>query len=622
MTIPCAFSVAQFCGYHGALHMNVALSGRLAREEAAWFSTLERARFVCFGITRAAAAAAMEAEIGGLPTVVLCGKVEMRNMALSSSLASAERRHPTIVLEFGWNSWRHQDMAESLTKLRQILSLGFTGDSARLLQQHSNLTFESKNIANCLSLMFEAGADPNATFGWQSKTPWGSSGRIWAHTTAAFAATERRCTETLRALIDAGADVDTPASGVAARAARDRYHTGEKTALSAAVWKQDAQSAQMILAALVTARRRRCEAASSSSRSRAAVALAEAVRRPSAEIVRLLLEYDRDEFDQGLVNVACSTTGATPLHLCLPEHGAALLEAGADVTARTHANQSVLHSACASSRSAVSPSLVVELLRRGLSAKRKDDNGLTPLHYALQVRWGKEVTATIVTQLLENGADPRSRSKAGAQPLHSAVSHHDAATVEQLLSAGADVDAKDKQRNTALHYACKRSAAMPIVRALLQAGANVNTKDADGFHALNLVLKHALDKRSPELVDLLLASGADVTSRTKAGDTVLHYALHAEQMVKDGALFTRLHSAVLAVGASLVNAQGQHGRTVLVLALDATTRLTQASRTSHVKLLLENGAKPNIKDLRGRSPLSIIRYGELGDLLRKHGARL
>ena len=75
--------------------------------------------------------------------------------------------------------------------------------------------------------------------------------------------------------------------------------------------------------------------------------------------------------------------------------------------------------------------------------KKADD---TPLHSA--ARFGN---ADTVTDLLKAGANIEAKDKNGETPLHSAVISNNAETVTALLNAGADIESRDNDGATPLH---------------------------------------------------------------------------------------------------------------------------------------------------------------------------
>ena len=77
--------------------------------------------------------------------------------------------------------------------------------------------------------------------------------------------------------------------------------------------------------------------------------------------------------------------------------------------------------------------------------------------------------------------------------------------VQNLIEAGADLNAKDADCMTALMYASMKGCT-EIVRLLLSAGAEVDAKEDYGWTALLFAANYGY----PEIVQLLLQAGADV----------------------------------------------------------------------------------------------------------------
>lgn len=110
----------------------------------------------------------------------------------------------------------------------------------------------------------------------------------------------------------------------------------------------------------------------------------------------------------------------------------------------------------------------------------------------------------------------------------------DASTVEQLLAAGVDPNCSDAEERTPLMVAAAHSreperehGCVRVASPLLDAGADVNRRDRNGNTALIVAALTGHDR----LVDLLLANGADPNLRNELTDSgcaggyaALHYA--------------------------------------------------------------------------------------------------
>lgn len=109
---------------------------------------------------------------------------------------------------------------------------------------------------------------------------------------------------------------------------------------------------------------------------------------------------------------------------------------------------------------------------------------------------------------------------AAAPPLVEAVVAGDGARVERLLRSGANPDAHDAARNTALIFAA-RDGRLAMARTLIGRGATVNWIDGEGVTPLIL----AAFKGHVRIARLLLDHGADPAIRDRWNRTALDYAL-------------------------------------------------------------------------------------------------
>jgi ankyrin repeat protein len=117
----------------------------------------------------------------------------------------------------------------------------------------------------------------------------------------------------------------------------------------------------------------------------------------------------------------------------------------------------------------------------------------------------------------------------GWTPLHLAAAFGTPAAVDTLLKAGASVAAvsRNPQQNQPLHAALALGKNADSVRLLLEHGAAANAPQAGGFTP---VFSAAVANRR-DLVELLLASGADPNHRSNQGKTAAEFARergHAE----------------------------------------------------------------------------------------------
>ena len=102
--------------------------------------------------------------------------------------------------------------------------------------------------------------------------------------------------------------------------------------------------------------------------------------------------------------------------------------------------------------------------------------------------------------------------------LHQAVIDGNIEAVKQHIAAGADVNAKDENGVTPLHW----TETEEIAELLIAKGADVNAKDDwSGSTPLHPTATFGYK----EITELLIAKGADVNARTGSGETPLDLAI-------------------------------------------------------------------------------------------------
>ncbi|KAJ8680344.1 hypothetical protein QAD02_016131 [Eretmocerus hayati] len=92
--------------------------------------------------------------------------------------------------------------------------------------------------------------------------------------------------------------------------------------------------------------------------------------------------------------------------------------------------------------------------------------------------------------------------------------------VEQLMDAGADVNAVDCGGNSCLHYAVENAGSCDLITMLLKSGADLELPNDYGDTALLTAVK--LDNL--EAVEVLVRWGADINATNYHGETSLHLA--------------------------------------------------------------------------------------------------
>ena len=234
--------------------------------------------------------------------------------------------------------------------------------------------------------------------------------------------------------------------------------------------------------------------------------LLEAVRSGDAEAVRALVSSGADPD-------ARAPDGKTALMLAAEKGRAGavqvLLDSGAKPDVQTLQGTTALGLAARNHQGEA----VRLLLRAGSNPKLKDTHGVTALM--------ETADANIARALIRGGADVNAVDDRGLTPmmrLIAAESSHSpsrarAETLQSLLTAGADVRARDREGRTALIWAIKgtpSSRSEPeLVAMLVDAGSELEARDREGGTPLVYAAVRGDAKSARRLVD----AGADVNAR-------------------------------------------------------------------------------------------------------------
>ncbi len=172
-----------------------------------------------------------------------------------------------------------------------------------------------------------------------------------------------------------------------------------------------------------------------------------------------------------------------------------------------------------------------------------------------------------------------------------AAAKGDAAAVVQALAAGATVDARDAGGRTALLLATHGDH-LEAARVLVAAGADVNAKDAIS----DSPYLYAGAEGRDAILRLTLANGADLRSVNRYGGTALIPAAH------HGHVATVRILLETAIDIDHVNRLGWTALLEAVILGDGG-----AAHTEIVRLLVDKGARNDIADRDGITPLEHAR---------------
>lgn len=207
----------------------------------------------------------------------------------------------------------------------------------------------------------------------------------------------------------------------------------------------------------------------------------------------------------------------------------------------------------------------------------------------LAAQWG--VNKARLDFLKDKGFDLKAVSRKGENAIIINTIWGDAESLTLLLAEGLDVNSESKDGTTPLLNALSKGRWFKpdVVKAAVEAGADINHANAKGETALLRLL--AVDpskadagaEKAAELIDWMIAKGADPKAVDAGGATALIYAVKGRQPV---ALLKRLIDAGIDV-----NATDGEGTTALMHAAETATD------PAVLELLIEAGADVGVKDV-------------------------
>lgn len=218
-----------------------------------------------------------------------------------------------------------------------------------------------------------------------------------------------------------------------------------------------------------------------------------------------------------------------------------------------------------------------------------------------------------------------------------AVQKNDLKKTKELIEGGRAVDELDPSGYTALQLVA-RLGFQPIAEYLIEKGANVNFQSSDGYTPL----KEAVTYRKAAMAEMLIKKGADINFTDNTGAGILYYAAQAGDQALVKMLIEKkvMLDQKTSTGWSPLLIAASYGFHPIVTLLaeagaDVNVRETTSGKTAlfylipsgnitTIKLLLDKGAKVDMSDNAGDTPLLLAkRLGQQAviDLLEQKNAK-
>lgn len=288
-------------------------------------------------------------------------------------------------------------------------------------------------------------------------------------------------------------------------------------------------------------------------------------------------------------NVKFAAGGFTPLHVSAEKKYMLIMdylhEAGVDVNALSPKGNAALYFAI----SYGNLDMVRKLLSKGAQTRLAVPSIICPLHAATA-----RGHADIVEALIDAGAKYDARNF-DTTPVLVAISYQQKRVLECLLARGA-VANPSLGEELATHFTARKGS-RNIVTLILDAGVEIDTTSAKVHTALQISAAIG----NEDLVDRLLTRSASVNFKSLSSFAALHDASLAGHII---VIKQFLYAGADEAGVD-VNAQSSKNWTPLF-------RACQEKDLAVVEFFLKHGAKPNLADCQGHTPLSLA--SSLGEL--------
>ena len=241
------------------------------------------------------------------------------------------------------------------------------------------------------------------------------------------------------------------------------------------------------------------------------------------------------------------------------------------------------------------------LIEHGAKLDIRDTRrGYAAAHYAA-CHYSDHDSCVVLSCLVKNGADVNGHASEKWKyltPVMLAIKNGHPNAAGFLIQHGADVNVKDIDGETALHYAVQRyvgshhSEWCEVFSCLIKNGADINARAKDNYTPLML----AITSCHLSAVIFLTEHGADVDIQNRDGKTALHFAVQ------------RYHSSHHSEWCEVLRCLVENGADINARENNDNTPLMIASFCGHVNVvtfLIQHGAELDVQNDRGNTALHL-----------------
>jgi uncharacterized protein len=257
------------------------------------------------------------------------------------------------------------------------------------------------------------------------------------------------------------------------------------------------------------------------------------------------------------------------------------------------------------------------LLSRGADPQIRDENGQTPLDLT---RGYEEVLDFLERQQGAVATDPAPVKKY-TRPIVQAASGkiEGAANVpllDQLGKTATEGNARERSRDTPLHYATSEGGHPEVIRRLILAGADPEARGLEEWTVLQEAIDHGC--KMPVL-KTLVEFGADVNAEPASRSHSWNENPEEWPLVQEPKSTRPLYQAVRHDRADVVELLLDAGADVDALSFGWSALHAAAAKPDlpRVQLLIQRSANPAVKSADGRTPIGLLeRFRRTANLLR------